>query len=118
VCQEGEETPATSTAELSTRFAASGRLADHRASLLSFLAHGSFHARCRARRLPPTPGRNIELLYYAFHIMDRSLGDDLHRRDGRALLLSWGGRLERSRVMLWTLIADGPVPYIATPPAG
>src|SRR5262249_14978593 len=82
--------------------------------ILSFLAFGTFHA--------DVPGLdafsqdvwpdNIELLYYAFHIM-AGLGTILTAIALAALLLGWRGRLEHSRPMLWILLLAFPLPYIA-----
>jgi cytochrome d ubiquinol oxidase subunit I len=55
---------------------------------------------------------NIELLYYAFHIMV-GLGTILIAIMAVANLLAWLGRLETSFVMLWVLMLSFPFPYIA-----
>jgi cytochrome d ubiquinol oxidase subunit I len=82
--------------------------------MLSFLAHGAFHADVQGLDAfpPDTWPDNIELLYYAFHIMS-GLGTIFIVVMGVALLLCWRGRLERSRAMLWTLMLMAPFPYIA-----
>ncbi len=56
---------------------------------------------------------NIELLYYAFHIM-AGLGTLFILVMGIAALLLLRGTLTRSRAMLWTLMLAFPFPYIAT----
>src|SRR4029453_1949867 len=70
--------------------------------ILSFLAYGHFHSTVRG--LNEFPERdwpdNIELLYYAFHIMV-GLGTILIAIMALASLLAWTGRLERSWAMLW-----------------
>ena len=82
--------------------------------VLSMLAFGHFYA--------PVQGLNsfseedwpdnIELLYYAFHIM-AGLGTILIGVMALANLLAWTGRLERNRPMLWILMLSFPFPYIA-----
>jgi cytochrome d ubiquinol oxidase subunit I len=84
-------------------------------AVLSFLAYGSFSADVKGlndfpRDQWPT---NIELLYYAYHIMV-GLGTILILIMGIGLLLNWKGRLETSRAMLWVLMLAFPFPYIAT----
>src|SRR5262249_38660041 len=83
--------------------------------LLSFLAHGAFHAEVQGLDgFPPdTWPDNIELLYYAFHIM-AGLGTIFIVVSGAALVLSWRGGRGRSRAMLWPLMRTPPFPYIAT----
>jgi cytochrome d ubiquinol oxidase subunit I len=82
--------------------------------VLSFLAYGRFSAEVRG--LDSFPARdwpdNIELLYYAFHIMV-GLGTILIAIMAVANLLAWTGRLERSRPMLWVLMLSFPFAYIA-----
>jgi cytochrome d ubiquinol oxidase subunit I len=82
--------------------------------LLSFLAHGAFHADVQGLDAfpPDTWPDNIELLYYAFHIM-AGIGTIFIVVMGAALLMTWRGRLERSRAMLWMLMLMAPFPYIA-----
>lgn len=55
---------------------------------------------------------NVELLYYAFHIM-AGIGTILIAVMAVAALLLATGRLERSRAMLWILMLAFPFPYIA-----
>src|SRR5262249_55855767 len=80
--------------------------------ILSFLAFGTFHA--------DVPGLdafsqdvwpdNIELLYYAFHIM-AGLGTILTAIALAALLLGWQGRLSHNPPSLCTLWLAFPPPY-------
>jgi cytochrome bd ubiquinol oxidase subunit I len=83
--------------------------------VLSLLAYGTFHSDVKGlnefpRDVWPT---QIELLYYAFHIM-AGLGTLFIGIMVLANLLSWRGRLPRSRWMLWILMLAFPFPYIAT----
>ena len=82
--------------------------------VLSFLAYGHFAAEVKG--LDSFPMRdwpdNIELLYYAFHIMV-GLGTILIAIMAAANLLAWTGRLEKSRPMLWILMLSFPFAYIA-----
>jgi cytochrome d ubiquinol oxidase subunit I len=82
--------------------------------LLSFLAFGTFHAEVQGLEDFPEDDwpDNIELLYYAFHIM-AGLGTILTAVALVAVLLWWRGRLESNRAMLWTLMVAFPLPYIA-----
>lgn len=81
---------------------------------LSFLAYGHFYSDVRG--LSEFPEKdwpdNIELLYYAFHIM-AGLGTILIAIMVLANLLAWTKRLEKSRPMLWVLMLAFPFPYIA-----
>lgn len=83
-------------------------------SLLSWIAYGDFSANVRG--LSDFPERdwpdNIELLYYAFHIMV-GLGTLFIALMGLATLQLVRGRLEQSRLLLWTLALAFPFPYIA-----
>jgi cytochrome d ubiquinol oxidase subunit I len=82
--------------------------------VLSFLAYG--HVQSNVRGLNEFPEQdwpdNVELLYYAFHIMV-GLGTILLAIMAVANLLAWLGRLEQSRQMLWILMFSFPFPYIA-----
>jgi cytochrome d ubiquinol oxidase subunit I len=82
---------------------------------LSFLAYGSFGATVWG--LDDFPASewpdNIELLYYAYHVMV-GLGTILAAISLAALLFLWRGRLERRRWLLWLLLLAWPFPYIAT----
>ncbi len=81
---------------------------------LSFLAFGTFHANVPGLDQFPedTWPDNIELLYYAFHVM-AGLGTLFILLMGVALLLQWRARLLRSRAVLWMLMLAFPFPYIA-----
>ena len=82
--------------------------------ILSFVAYGHFYRDVQG--LLDFPEKdwpyNIELLYYAFHIMV-GLGTILIAIMAAANLLAWLGRLERTWVMLWILMLSFPFPYIA-----
>jgi len=83
--------------------------------MLSFLAYGTFQSNVRG--LLEFPERdwpdNIELLYYAFHVM-AGLGTLLFGVMAIATALDLRRRLERSRPALWVLMLSFPFPYIAT----
>jgi cytochrome d ubiquinol oxidase subunit I len=82
---------------------------------LSFLAYGSFTSYVRGLNEFPrdTWPDNIELLYYAFHLMI-TLGTSFIAIMGWALWARWRGHLETSRPLLWVLLLSFPFPYIAT----
>lgn len=82
--------------------------------MLSFLAYGHFHSYVRGLNEFPEEDwpDNIELLYYAFHIMV-GLGTIFIGLMAIAVLLLPRRRLERSRPMLWILMLAFPFPYIA-----
>ena len=82
---------------------------------LSFLAYGTFHSNVRGlNEFPPDVWPdNIELLYYAFHVM-AGLGTLLILTMALAVFLDLRGRLAVSRPMLWALLLAFPFPYIAT----
>jgi len=82
---------------------------------LSFLAYGTFHSNVRGlNEFPPDVWPdNIELLYYAFHVM-AGLGTLLILIMALAVFLDLRGRLAVSRPMLWALLLAFPFPYIAT----
>lgn len=81
---------------------------------LSFLAFGRFSSDVRGLdSFPETDWPdNIELLYYAFHIM-AGLGTLMIGVMGLAALLAFRGRLERSEWMLRIVMLAFPFPYIA-----
>src|SRR5436309_3728170 len=83
--------------------------------MLSYLAYGSFGATVTGLNdVPPDMWPdNVELLYYAYHIMV-GLGTIFIAIMGLAALLLALGRLETSRPMLWVLMLAFPFPYIAT----
>jgi len=82
--------------------------------VLSMLAFGHFYAPVQGlNSFPETDWPdNIELLYYAFHIM-AGLGTILIGVMALANVLAWTGRLEKSRPVLWVLMLSFPFPYIA-----
>jgi len=82
--------------------------------LLSVLAFGRTHDEVQGLdAFPPADWPdNIELLYYAFHIM-AGLGTILIGVMLLANLLAWRGRLEGTRPMLAVLMLCFPFPYIA-----
>jgi len=86
----------------------------HLPGALSFLAYGTFHSNVRGLNDFPESAwpRNIELLYYSFHIM-AGLGTIFIAIMGLATLQRLRGRLERSRVLLWVLMLALPFPFIA-----
>jgi cytochrome d ubiquinol oxidase subunit I len=82
--------------------------------MLSFLAFGTFHTEVPGlnefpERLWPD---NIELLYYAFHIMV-GLGTMFIALMAVAAVFQWRGTLARARPLLWTMMLAFPFPYIA-----
>ena len=83
--------------------------------ILSFLAFGTFHSDVPGLTAFPQDQwpDNIELLYYAFHIM-AGLGTLLILLSGLATVQLARGRLEASRPLLWALMLAFPFPYIAT----
>jgi cytochrome d ubiquinol oxidase subunit I len=82
---------------------------------LSFLAYGTFHSNVAGLDAFPrdTWPDNIELLYYAFHVM-AGLGTLFIALMALSTWLLWTGRLHRTRPVLWALMLAFPFPYIAT----
>ena len=82
---------------------------------LSFLAYGTWHAEVAGldKFTVDTWPDNIELLYYAFHVM-AGLGTLFILLMGTATVLLWRDALLRSRPVLWMLMLAFPFPYIAT----
>ncbi len=82
--------------------------------LLSFLAFGRVDSDVRGLDDFPadTWPTNIEILYYAFHIM-AGLGTVFAVLMLAGAVQLWRGRLERSRVLLWLLLGSFPFPFIA-----
>ena len=82
--------------------------------MLSFLAYGTFHSDVRGLDAfpPDTWPTNIELLYYAFHVM-AGLGTMFIAVMGLANLQRLRGRLEASHALLWVLMLAFPFPFIA-----
>jgi len=83
-------------------------------AVLSFLSYGSFGATVYGLNDFPESEwpDNVELLYYAYHIMV-GLGTLFILVMGVSAVLLWRGRLETSRSMLWVLMLAFPFPYIA-----
>ncbi|HEV7672425.1 MAG TPA: cytochrome ubiquinol oxidase subunit I [Thermoanaerobaculia bacterium] len=83
--------------------------------VLSYIAYGDFSKNVQGLCDFPTDLRptNVELLYYAFHIMV-GLGTLLIALAALAGLQLARGRLETSRPLLWMLMLAFPFPYIAT----
>jgi cytochrome d ubiquinol oxidase subunit I len=83
--------------------------------MLSFLAYGTFHGEVAGLDAFPQQDwpDNIELLYYAFHIM-AGLGTLFIALMAVAALQQLRGRLHRQRPLLWALLLAFPFPYIAT----
>lgn len=81
---------------------------------LSFLAFGTFHSNVAGLdAFPPADWPdNIELLYYAFHVM-AGLGTIMIAVMMVASVLAARRRLVTSRPMLWILMLMFPFPYIA-----
>jgi cytochrome d ubiquinol oxidase subunit I len=82
--------------------------------MLSFLAFGTFHSDVRGLDSFPQDQwpTNIELLYYAFHVM-AGLGTLFIGLMALANLQRFRGRLERSHLLLWVLMLAFPFPFIA-----
>jgi cytochrome d ubiquinol oxidase subunit I len=81
---------------------------------LSFLAYGHFGSYVHGLEEYPEEAwpDNIELLYYAFHLMI-TLGTMFILLMAYASLQHWRGRLESSTWLLWALMLTFPFPYIA-----
>jgi cytochrome d ubiquinol oxidase subunit I len=82
--------------------------------MLSFLAFGSFHRGVPGLDAFPqdTWPTNIELLYYAFHVM-AGLGTLFILLMALATLQRIRGRLETSSALLWVIMLAFPFPFIA-----
>ncbi|MDB4945655.1 MAG: Cytochrome d ubiquinol oxidase subunit [Labilithrix sp.] len=82
---------------------------------LSFLAYGSFGATVRGLDDFPKDQwpDNVELLYFAYHVMV-GLGTILFAIMAVSALLLHRDRLLRTRSALWVLMLAWPFPYIAT----
>jgi len=83
--------------------------------MLSFLVYGSFGSTVTGLDAIPRDRwpDNIELLYYAYHVM-AGLGTLFIALLALSALQLWRGRLETSRPLLWALMLAMPFPYIAT----
>jgi cytochrome d ubiquinol oxidase subunit I len=81
---------------------------------LSFLAYGTFHSDVRGLNDFPQDQwpDNIELLYYAFHIMS-GLGTIFILLMALANIQRLRGRLESTRSLLWVVMLSFPFPFIA-----
>jgi cytochrome d ubiquinol oxidase subunit I len=86
----------------------------HIPKLLSFLTFYRWSAEVRGLDAFPKEvwPDNIPLLYYSYHMMV-GLGTLLIAMMAAAVVLLRGGRLYRSRTMLWILLLAFPFPYIA-----
>ncbi len=84
-------------------------------SALSFLAYGSFGATVSGLNDIPHERwpDNVELLYYAYHVMV-GLGTLLIFIMLTSVALLWRQRLYTARPMLWILLLAFPFPYVAT----
>jgi cytochrome d ubiquinol oxidase subunit I len=82
--------------------------------ILSFLAYGTFHSNVAGLNEFPEEDwpDNIELLYYAFHVM-AGLGTIMIGVMMLSLLMEWRKRLAHTRWLLWILMLMFPFPYIA-----
>jgi cytochrome d ubiquinol oxidase subunit I len=82
--------------------------------ILSFLAYGTFHSNVAGLNEFPEEDwpDNIELLYYAFHVM-AGLGTIMIGVMMLSLLMEWRKRLAHTRWLLWILMLMFPLPYIA-----
>src|SRR4029079_3379687 len=82
--------------------------------MLSFLAYGTFHSDVRGLDAFPEDiwPPNIEILYYAFHVM-AGLGTLFIALMALATLQRVRRRLETSRALLWALMLAFPFPFIA-----
>ena len=87
----------------------------HVPGMLSFLARGTFLGEVQGLSEFPEDQwpDNIELLYYAFHVMV-GLGTLFIVLMAASSLQLWRGRLHTSRALLWMLMLAFPFPYIAT----
>ena len=81
---------------------------------LSFLAYGTFHGDVRGLNAFPRDEwpQNIELLYYAFHLM-AGIGTLMIGLMALAMLQRFRKRLATTRALLWALMLAFPLPYIA-----
>ena len=83
--------------------------------VLSFLSYGSFGAEVKGLDAFPKEDwpDNIELLYFAYHVMV-GLGTLMTGLMAIAAFLLWRKKLFRARPVLWALMLAFPFPYIAT----
>lgn len=82
--------------------------------LLSMLAYGSFGAEVKGLNDFPQDRwpDNVELLYYAYHIMV-GLGTMFIALMGLSSLFQWKNKLATTKPLLWILMLAFPFPYIA-----
>jgi cytochrome d ubiquinol oxidase subunit I len=82
--------------------------------VLSFLAYGTFQSYVHGLNEynPDTWPDNVELLYYAFHLMI-TLGSIFILIMAYANFQRWRGKLDADRWLLWVLLLAFPFPYIA-----
>lgn len=82
--------------------------------VLSFIAYGEVGANVVGLNDIPLDQwpTNVELLYYAFHVMV-GLGTLFIALMSLAVFLRWRGWLEKQRWVLWALMLASPFPYIA-----
>jgi cytochrome d ubiquinol oxidase subunit I len=83
--------------------------------IVSFLAYGTFGSTVKGLQDFPAElwPDNVELLYYAYHIM-AGLGTIFIVIMSTASYMLWRGKLESSRRVLWSIMLSVPFPYIAT----
>lgn len=83
-------------------------------AVLSFIAYGTFSAEVKGLNEFPADQwpTNLELLYYAFHIM-AGLGTLMIALMALGALQDWRGKLEGSAALRWALMLAFPFPYIA-----
>lgn len=83
--------------------------------VLSFLAYGTFGSTVQGLNDFPEQEwpSNIELLYYAYHIM-AGLGTLFIVEMSVAAFFLWRRKLQQARWVLWLLMLSVPFPYIAT----
>ena len=83
-------------------------------AVLSFIAYGTPGANVVGLNDIPLDEwpTNVELLYYAFHVMV-GLGTIFIGLMALGALFTWRGRLEKQRWLLWALMLAAPFPYIA-----
>jgi cytochrome d ubiquinol oxidase subunit I len=83
--------------------------------MLSFLVYGSFGSTVTGLdRIPRDQWPdNIELLYYAYHVM-AGLGTLFIGLMALCAFQLWRRRLDQTRPLLWALMLAMPFPYIAT----
>jgi cytochrome d ubiquinol oxidase subunit I len=83
--------------------------------ILSFLAYGTFGSTVVGLNDFPVDQwpDNVELLYYAYHIM-AGLGTVFILIMALASWQLWRGKLPTARKTLWVLLLAAPFPYIAT----